>query len=215
MKVLIVHAHENPDSFCSALAQEAKTFFGGEGHSVLISDLYQKEFNPVGAKHDFKKLSDAAYYKYASEQLHAVQHDGFAPDLDSEMQQLLAADVLIFNFPLWWFGMPAILKGWVDRVMAYGFAYGGEFGMGPSGRFAEKKALLCVTTGSPADFYTEKGVHGRTARDILKNIRQGILALVGYEALPEFVAFGVSRISEEDRVELLQQYRYYLSVHFG
>ena len=58
MTVLIVHAHENTDSFSSALAKTAKSFFEENGHKVTISDLYEKGFNPVGGKNDFKNLSN-------------------------------------------------------------------------------------------------------------------------------------------------------------
>lgn len=214
MTVLIVHAHENPKSFCSALGKTAKEVLIGQGHNVILSNLYAKGFNPVGGKHDFTKLSEADYYKYASEQMHAHENDHFTPEIWEEMKLLAEADVLIFNFPLWWFGMPAILKGWVDRVLAYGFAYGGEYGFFDTGRFKGKKAFLCVTTGSPADFYTAEGAHGRTLGDILKNIRQGILELVGFEVLPEFGAYGVSRINEKARVQIISDYQVYLEQHF-
>ncbi len=213
MNALIVHAHENPDSFCSALAFSAKKKLEEQGYQVEISDLYAKRFNPVGGKHDFEALSTASYYKYASEQIHASKNDGFTPELKKEMELLLSADVLIFNFPLWWFGMPAVLKGWVDRVLAYGFAYGGDYGFFDKGRFRGKKAFLCVTTGSPADFYTETGAHGRTVSDILKNIHQGILALIGFDVLPDFVGYGASRISQEERAAILEDYRSYLGQH--
>jgi len=210
MNILIVHAHENPHSFCSALAHLAKSTFEAKGHTVTFSDLYQKGFNPIGGKHDFTALSEATYYKYASEQINAQNNQLFAPDLRAEMDLVAAADVLIFNFPMWWFDMPAILKGWVDRVLAYGFAYGGEYGMGPNGRFKGKKAFLSITTGSPTNFYTLDGAHGRTMDDILRNINEGILGLVGYNVQSPFVAYGVSRISDEERAAILKNYQDYL-----
>ena len=211
MKILIVHAHENPNSFCSALATTAKNYFSENGNVVTISDLYKKQFNPIGGKHDFEKLSDASHYKYAAEQIHAQSNNLFASDLKEEMELIVDADILIFNFPLWWFGMPAILKGWVDRVLAYGFAYGGEYGMGANGRFKNRKAFLTVTTGSPGHFYTKEGVHGRTLPDdILRNINEGILRLVGYDVQVPFVAHEVSRISQEEREAILKNYRKYL-----
>ncbi len=214
MNVLIVHAHENPDSFCSSLANTAKAYFEKNGHNVVLSDLYQKQFNPVGGKHDFESLSDASYYKYANEQIFASQNTKFVSELEEEMQQLLAADILIFNFPLWWFGMPAILKGWVDRVLAYGFAYGGTYGFFNEGRFRGKRAFLCLTTGSPADFYTETGAHGRNISNILKNIHQGVLGLIGFDVLPDFVGYGVSRITDKERCSILENYETYLKEKF-
>lgn len=210
MKILIVHAHENPNSFCSALAETAKVFFSEKGHEVLISDLYQIGFNPVGGKHDFSKLSSADYYKYPMEQYHAHKNEVFVPELKAEMDKLLQADLLIFNFPLWWFGMPAILKGWVDRVLAYGFAYGGDYRMGENGRFKNCKSLMCITTGSPEHFYKPGGVNKRSLSEILRNIQEGILTLVGYKTMEPFIAYSVSRISREDRVQILENYKAYL-----
>lgn len=215
MKVLIVHAHENPNSFCSALAKTAKDHLAEKGYQVIVSDLYQKQFNPVGGKHDFTQLSDNVYYKYAGEQLHAQNHQLFVPELKTEMEALIAADLLIFNFPLWWFGMPAILKGWVDRVLAYGFAYGGKYGMGSTGRFKDKKAFLCFTTGSPTSFYTTEGVHQRSMSDILRNMQEGILGLVGYDVQAPFIAYSVSRISETERRAILTNYKNYLNANLS
>lgn len=214
MNVLIIHAHENPDSFCSAMANTVKNFLEAKGSDVRISDLYSKSFGAVGGKDDFIQLSNTEHYKYASEQLHANDTDNFTPTLKAEMDALLETDVLIFNFPLWWFGMPAVLKGWVDRVLAYGFAYGGEYGFFNTGRFVGKKAFLSVTTGSPEEMYTELGAHGRTIDDILENIHKGILGLVGFEILPPFVGYGVSRISDEERKMILKRYETYLTKHF-
>lgn len=215
MKVLIIHAHENPKSFCSALLDKAVDFFSIKGYDVVVSDLYKKQFNPIGGKHDFKQLSEAQHYKYASEQLHANNTDGFSADLNVEMQNLMDVDILIFNFPLWWFGMPAILKGWVDRVLSYGFAYGGSYGMGKDGgRFKGKKAFLNITTGSPQALYQKDSGHHRTIDDILLNINKGILELVGFEVLPANVLFGVSRATHEEREKMIASYQDYLNIYF-
>lgn len=213
MKILIVHAHENPHSFCSALANLARSTFETKGHLVTISNLYQKKFNPIGGQHDFTTLSDSSYYKYALEQMNAQNNQSFAADIKTEMDLIADADVLIFNFPMWWFDLPAILKGWVDRVLAYGFAYGGNYGMGPYGRFKDRRAYLCITTRSPASFYTLDGAHRRTMDDILRNINEGILGLVGYKVLPPFVAYGVSRITDKERSNILSTYQDFLNEH--
>jgi NAD(P)H dehydrogenase (quinone) len=196
------------------LAKQARTSFEKLGHTVALSDLYLNKFNPVGGKHDFIELSKENHYKYAAEQMNANNQNTFVPELKTEMEKLVNADVLIFNFPLWWFGMPAILKGWIDRVLAYGFAYGGDYGFFDNGRFKGKHAFLCVTTGSPEEFYKPTGAHGRTLTDILKNIHQGVLGLIGYTVLPNFEAYGVSRISDEDRTKLLINYDNYIIKHF-
>lgn len=211
MNVLIVHAHENPDSFCSSLCQQTKDKFGSKGHKVELSDLYAIGFNPIAGKDDFKHDTSEGYYKYAFQQLAAVNGNTFSDDIRSEMDKMLAADVLNFNFPLWWFGMPAILKGWIDRVLAYCFAYGGDHGMGKDGRFKGRKAFVTVTTGSPADAYQVGGRNKRTINNILANIHEGVFELVGYEVMEPFVGYGVSRIGEDERKLIKSEYDEYLS----
>lgn len=75
-----------------------------------------------------------------------------------EQRKLLAADAVILLFPLWWFGMPAIMKGWFDRVWARGLAYGyknaGNAHRYGEGGFAGKRALLAVSVGGPAQDYS-------------------------------------------------------------
>ena len=108
-KVLIIHAHPESQSFCSSLKNEAVEFFKTQGAEVKVSDLYQMAFNPVGDKHDFTQLENADFFKYQMEQVHAFQNKAFESSLKSEMDKLEWCDTLIFNFPLWWFGLPAIL----------------------------------------------------------------------------------------------------------
>lgn len=122
MNVLIVHAHEEPKSFNGAMRDTAVTVLAESGHTVEVSDLYAMKFNPVGGKHDFTALADPDFFKYGVEQTKATEARKFAPDVVAEQEKLCRAGFLIFQFPLWWFGLPAILKGWVDRVFAAGLA---------------------------------------------------------------------------------------------
>ncbi len=214
MNILIIHAHENPESFSTAMMNTALAYFKGRGDKVTVSDLYQKGFNPVAGKHDFKQTSDSAYYKYALEQLHAHKTHSFQDDVREEMEALDKADVLILNFPLWWFGMPAILKGWVDRILAYGFAYGGDHGFYAAGKYKGKHAFLSISTGSPSSFYTKEGPHGRSLENILRNINEGILGLVGYGVRSPFIAYSVSHVSQEAREEMLEGYIRFLTDNF-
>jgi len=115
---------------------------------------------------------------------------------------LLWADVLILQFPLWWFTMPAILKGWVDRVYSYGFAYGvGEhnekrwgdrYG---EGTLAGKRAMLIVTAGGWEEHYSARGING-PIEDLLFPINHGILYYPGYDVLPPFVVYKTDRLDE-------------------
>ena len=201
MKALIVHAHENPDSFCSAIASHTDEVLTQLGIQVTISDLYKMNFDPVGSKKDFTSLSDAPYYKYPLEQWNASQNDLFNNELKQEIEKLNHADLLIFNFPLWWYSTPAILKGWVDRVMAYGVAYGA----GCENKFKDRQAMVSITTGSPKKPNDDKDLDR-----ILENITAGILQYVGFDLIPSFISYGVSRISQVEREHLLVDFKEHL-----
>jgi len=141
-KILIIHAHPEEQSFCSSLKRTAYNYFTEKGYEIKESDLYEMEFNPVGGKNDFKSTNNPAFFKYQMEQVNAYKKDLFTPNLKIEMEKLEWCDVLIFNFPLWWFGLPAILKGWVDRVFAMGFVYGDGKGVYENGTYKNKTAFI-------------------------------------------------------------------------
>ncbi len=125
MNVLIVHAHPEPRSFSSALACRARDVLTDMRHAVQVSDLYGMGWDPVSSRANFASVLNPDYFKPQLEEKHASQVGGFAADIRAEMDKVSRADFLLWNFPLWWFSVPAILKGWVDRVFAMGFAYGG------------------------------------------------------------------------------------------
>ena len=83
--------------------------------------------------------------------------------MEDEQAKLRQADAIVFQFPIWWFSFPAILKGWVDRVFAYGLAYGykdaGNQHRYGEGGFAGKRALLSVTVGGPLEDYGARGIN--------------------------------------------------------
>jgi NAD(P)H dehydrogenase (quinone) len=125
------------------------------------------------------------------------------------MDKLIWADVIIFNFPLWWFSVPAILKGWVDRVFAMGFAYGGGKGVYDTGVFKGKKGMLCITTGGPEITYSPEGRNGDIDK-ILFHINHGMLYFTGMDVIPPFISYGVARLSDEERGKILDEYKEYL-----
>jgi NAD(P)H dehydrogenase (quinone) len=204
MKFFIVHAHPEPNSFNGALTNYAKEVLKEAGHEVMISDLYAMQFNPVSDRRNFTSQKNPDVYKQQAEELYATEVDGFAPDIKAEMEKLDWCDVLIFQFPLWWFGLPAILKGWVDRVFAMGRIYGGGKWY-DNGVFKGKRAMLSLTTGGPVTMYTEIGING-DIHTILYPINHGILRFVGFDVLPPFIVWGASRISDERRQKYLEQY---------
>ena len=110
---------------------------------------------------------------------------------------------MIFQFPLWWFSMPAIMKGWVERVYSYGFGYGvGEHSERRWGdRYGEgtlsgKRAMLVVTAGGWESHYSARGING-AMDDLLFPIHHGILYYPGLEVLPPFIEYRTDRMGAE------------------
>jgi len=117
----------------------------------------------------------------------------------AEMDKLFACDALIFQFPMWWFGMPAILKGWFDRIWHQGYAYGkrgphGEWIGYGDGFLAGKRALAVVTMGGPTWLYGERGIHG-SIDELLFPLQHGMLFYAGAEVLPPVLMSGADRFT--------------------
>jgi NAD(P)H dehydrogenase (quinone) len=203
INVLIVYAHPEPTSFAAALKDAAVTALTAQGHRVEVSDLYAEGFNPVAGRHDFKSTSDSARFHYQSEQLLASQSDGFADDLVREQERLMRADLLVFIFPLWWGGLPAIVKGWFDRVCAYGVAYadGKRY---ERGYFTGRRALLALTTGGTAERFSQ-GSYGEMSH-VLHSVQRCILEYLGLEALKPFVAYAAPRVEASARAQYLREF---------
>jgi NAD(P)H dehydrogenase (quinone) len=205
MNALLVYAHPEPTSFTYALMKAARDALSGAGHGVEISDLYGEGFNPVAGRHDFTTVHDAGRFHYQSEQGHAQSHGGFAPDLMREQQRVLKADLIIWLYPIWWGGVPAILKGWFDRVMAYGFAYadGRRY---DSGFFKDKTGMLCLTTGGTVERFSEGNVYG-PIEHVLYPTQHLMVEYLGMKSYPPFVAYAAPRIDASGREAYLQQWR--------
>ena len=204
MRFLIVHAHHEPQSFCSALFRQAKQTLRATGHDVITSDLYADRFDPVSDRRNFTSVLDPSYLKQQAEERHASTANGFAPELEREIQKLEQCDRLIFTFPIWWFGMPAILKGWVDRVFAMRRIYGDgrlyENGLGRACR----RAMVIMTIGGGPEAYGGDGVNP-SLETILTPIQHGVFWFNGFLPLDPFVAWRPARIPAEQRAEYLRR----------
>ncbi|AYF85862.1 NAD(P)H-dependent oxidoreductase [Pseudomonas sp. JS3066] len=205
MKILIVHAHPESQSFCSALRDLAVETLQGQGHEVRQSDLHALDWNPVASAADFSERQNPDYLVYALEQREGVKAGNIAPDIQRELDKLLWADLLILNFPLYWFSVPAILKGWIDRVLVSGVCYGGKR-FYDQGGLAGKKALVTLTLGGREHMFGEGAIHG-PLEDMLRPLLRGTLAYVGLEVLPPFVAWHVPYISSDARQDFLRAYQ--------
>lgn len=203
MKVLLVFAHPEPQSLAASLRDVAIRELELAGHEVRVSDLYAMRWKSEVDRSDFPSLTPGARLNVVAASGEAFAAQALTEDVEAEQEKLLWADALILQFPLWWYSMPAILKGWVDRVYAYGFAYGvGEhsdrhwgdrFG---EGKFAGKRAMLIVTTGGWEEHYSARGING-PIDDLLFPINHGILYYPGFDVLPPFVAYRVDSLDAQ------------------
>lgn len=132
-KHLIVAAHPARDSFTMSLVAAYADELARLGHAVQIHDLYRMGFNPVLSAHE---LGDAS----ASQRRPA--------DVLMAQQDLLAADVVTAVYPLWWMSMPAMMKGYVDRVFSRGFAYESQQGA-VRGLLTGRQAVMLTVSGAP------------------------------------------------------------------
>jgi len=202
--VLIVLSHPERKSFNGALFDTAVETLTAAGHAVITSDLYRLDFDPVSSRANFKQQKNPDYFKPQLEEMHAAETGSFASELEAEIRKLEAADLVVFQFPLWWFGLPAILKGWVDRVFAMGRAYGSGR-IYERGFFRGKRALLSLTTGGFQSSYVVGGEEG-DIRGILRPIHRGIFQFTGFDVLAPNIVYGPVRVEEPQRRQWLNQW---------
>lgn len=210
MNVLIVHAHPEAKSFNTALMTLAKEQLTQAGHCVEVSDLYEMNWNPVASADDFAQRKSPDYLVYALEQRYNFDQQAIAPDIAIEISKLQKADLLILNFPLFWFSVPAIMKGWIDRVLISGVCYGG-MRFYDQGGLKGKKALVTLTLGGREHMFGENAIHGELVDGMLRPLLRGTLAYVGLEVLPPFIGYHVPYISQEAREQILVDYKHYLA----
>jgi NAD(P)H dehydrogenase (quinone) len=175
------------------------------GHDVLLSDLYAMRFDPVVGPADFLgERADPDFFSVQKEQTRAYETASFVPCIAADIEKLKRADLVIFQFPIWWFGMPAILKGWTDRVFARGFAYLPDRKY-DTGIFRGKIAMVSATTGTAPDSYAPDGIYG----DILMALwplHNGLLRYCGFDVLTPFIAYMPRRVGKAGCEAYLKAY---------
>jgi len=181
MKVLVVLGHQRPESFCHAITDTAVEQLRADGHEVILHDLYAEGFDPI--------LPD-------SEIGRDVQ---LAPTIKQHSDELMAADGYLVVHPNWWAGPPAILKGWVDRVIRQGQAYSfGESGV--IGHLTGKTAVVITTSNTPRD--VELKVFGDPLENLWKT------CIFGFCGVEDFTRRNFESIvlsTPEERAEWLEE----------
>ncbi|WP_439577032.1 NAD(P)H-dependent oxidoreductase [Elioraea sp.] len=134
MRILLVYCHPREDSFCAALRDAVRDSLAAAGHTTELMNLYAQGFVPA------LSAEERARYHTEGENLAGVEQ---------HVARLRATDALVLVYPTWWYGMPAMLKGWFDRVWLPGVAFRlGELAIEPL--LTNIRRIAVVTTyGSP------------------------------------------------------------------
>ncbi len=194
MNILIVLAHPERQSLNGALVDIAARELGSLGHEVRLSDLYRMEWKATVDRADFPHQTTGEPFNVAASSAQAYKNGELTEDVKEEQEKLLWADAVIFQFPLWWFSAPAILKGWIERVFSAGFAYGTGKSYG-DGSMKGKRAMLSVTIGGTEHDYAARGICG-PIEDLLFPLTHGTLFYTGFATLPSFLVYNADRLED-------------------
>jgi len=186
MNILMIYAHPNPRSFNQAILQTLDTALRDRGHLTQTHDLYRMRFRAV----------------LDSDDLNRNWRGEPAEDIRREQEAVLWAQGLVFIYPIWWFGPPAILKGWIDRVFTRKFAF--EFGPGGmQGLLIHDRALILNTLGGDEASYQQQRWHELLVRPMA----EGILSACGVREITHRAFYEVTSVTQTARRAMLDEVR--------
>lgn len=191
----VVTAHPERMSFNFALADAAEDLFRTAGFDVRRTDLYQDGFSPVAGQGDFVGFPQTEPLRLQDAQRDASKYGGFVPPLAAQQEAVRWAELLFLQFPLWWGTYPAMLKGWIERVLSYGFAYGRTRTLPP------KEVVLSVTTGS-----ADSGTEAEEYRERLDKMADDVFGYMGWTVHAPILTHGPHRCTPEQRQQMLATY---------
>ena len=184
MKYLIVYAHPNPKSFNHAILETISGELKKKKKEFKVRDLYKIGFNPVLSTKD----------------LSSIQNGAVPADIKKEQKFIDRSDTIIFIFPIWWSAMPAMLKGYIDRVFSLKFAYDiTEDAV--LGLLKGKKVFLVSTTGATKEEYEKMGAF----KMMNMAMDMAIFQFSGMEVIGHQYFSGVPYISQQDRKKMLKE----------
>lgn len=200
MNLLLVTAHPDTGSFNFAMRDRAQTLVRRLGLGLQHSDLYQQGFYPVPGRADFQRYPEDQLLQLGAAQREAERHGGFAADIAAEQDKLRWADTVLLQFPLWWSSYPAVLKGWIERVLSLGFAYG------PHPSLEPRALIMALSTGGDADADDARA----TEAHVRSQLAQPVFGYMGWGAPRLHMVHGPARMSAAERVRALQHYEEWL-----
>ncbi|MEU5001231.1 NAD(P)H-dependent oxidoreductase [Streptomyces sp. NPDC021622] len=196
-KILVVSAHPEPRSLNASLAAFAVDELRAAGHEVRVSDLYAMKWKATVDADDFSgHAGDQRLHVMAASERDTFA-DRLSSDIAAEQEKVRWSDAVILQFPMWWFSVPAILKGWIDRVFTSGFGYGPAVPPPYSeGVLAGRRALVSVTLGARESSFSDRGIHGRLT-DVLYPLQHGLSWFTGMAPLEPFAVYDANELPDE------------------
>lgn len=206
MNALLVYAHPEPRSMNGAMKNVMRERFVLHGWDVAVADLYASSGRAIPSQADFRQLQNPERFSLVHEQRHAQKLRSYRSDILDQQAKVEEADLIVFQFPLWWYGVPAIMKGWVERILTHGFAYDDEH-MFEHGLLKGKLAMLSLTTGATRAELDADSRHTGTVEQFLEPFSGGVLGFCGMELLEPFIAYGVGHMGDDGRRQTLDLLR--------
>jgi NAD(P)H dehydrogenase (quinone) len=189
MHALVVYCHPCEESFTGAVRDTVVATLQARGHTVKLIDLYGEGFDPVMSGEERRTYHD--------------EPDNLLP-IAPHAEQLAWAEAVIFVYPTWWYGLPAMLKGWLERVLVPGFAFSMPTEQhGPRPLLLKIRHVLALTTCGATPLTTWlMGQPGR--RTLLRGFRSVCHPLTRTRFL---ALYKMDTISAEQRSQHLQRVR--------
>ncbi len=186
MQYLIIYTHPNPASFNHAILETISGELKKKKKEFKVRDLYKIGFNPALSTKD----------------LLAIQNGAVPTDIKKEQDYISKADTLIFIFPIWWSAMPAMLKGYIDRVFSLKFAYDITEDK-VIGLLKGKKVFMVSTTGASRKDYEQMGAF----KMMSMSIDMAIFRFSGMKVIRHKYFSSVPYVSQQDRKKMLNELR--------
>lgn len=197
----IVYAHPEPNSFVAAMRDTTKEALESQGWQTSVTDLRAIDFEPVASASDFGTRSRPDHLVYPLEQRHGYENKTLAPDILAEVEAVRNADLLVLVFPIFWYSVPAQMKGWIDRVFLSGAFYGGTR-VYDRGGMKGKHAMVVASLGGRDYMFAPGSIHG-DLKGMMRHLLQGTLGYVGYSVYDPFFAYHVPYVDNTTRAGML------------
>jgi NAD(P)H dehydrogenase (quinone) len=199
----IVYAHPEPRSFVAAMRDTTQAALAKAGWHTTATDLHAAGFNAVASAADFGKRASPAHLVYPLEQRHAWEHGSLATEIADEVRAVVDADLLVLVFPVFWFSVPAQMKGWIDRVFLSGVFYGGRR-LYDRGGMVGKHALVVAALGGREHMFGPGALHGELT-GMMRHLLQGTLGYAGFSVYEPFFAHHVPYVDDATRASMLMR----------